>query len=64
MLNQKNYKCDVRHMLLTLPSVTTVTPSRTPSPLECDVLYGRHLSRRTLKIIILNFRPRVHQTYA
>ena len=31
-----------------LPSVTNVTPSRTPFPLERDVLYGRPLGCRLL----------------
>ena len=42
-------------MLLT-PSMhlsQTVTPSRTPSPLERDVLYGRPLSLSIIIIIII-----------
>ena len=43
-------------MLLTtpLPLSQTVTPSRTPSPLERDVLYGRPLSY--IKYGVLNLR--------
>src|SRR6218665_1589840 len=35
------------HALYPLPLSQTVTPSRTPSPLERDVLYGRPLYRGT-----------------
>src|SRR6218665_2458006 len=35
------YKCDVTCSFTPLPLSQTVTPSRTPSPLERDVLYGR-----------------------
>src|SRR6218665_2338861 len=34
------------HALYTLPLSQTVTPSRTTSPLERDVLYGRPLNNR------------------
>ena len=38
-------------MLLTpLPLSQTVTPSRTPSPLEPDVLYGRPLGTGTTRV--------------
>src|SRR6218665_3030112 len=40
MYDKKMYKCDVT-CSLPLPLSQTVTPSRTPSPLERDVLYGR-----------------------
>ena len=39
----KKYKRDVT-CSLPLPLSQTVTPSRTPSPLERDVLYGRPLN--------------------
>src|SRR6218665_2963837 len=39
----KNYKCDVTCPLPPLPLSQTVTPSRTPSPLEPDVVDGRPL---------------------
>jgi len=34
------------------PLSQTVTPSRTPYPLERDVLYGRPLTRNTIKFFI------------
>src|SRR6218665_2028525 len=45
MYDKKNYKCDVTCPLPPFPLSQTVTPSRTPSPLERDVLYGRPLYR-------------------
>ena len=41
---KKMYKCDVTCSLPPSPLSQTVTPSRTPSPLERDVLYGRPLA--------------------
>ena len=44
MYDKNLYKRDVTCSLSPLPLSQTVTPSRTPSPLERDVLYGRPLS--------------------
>src|SRR6218665_4078153 len=41
---EQNLKNVTSHALGPLPLSQTVTPSRTPSPLERDVLYGRPLS--------------------
>src|SRR6218665_78242 len=55
MYNKIFYKCDVTCSLLPLPLSQTVTPSRTPSPLERDVLYGRPLSHLCISHIPLYF---------
>ena len=52
----KKCKSVTSHAPDPLPMSQTVTPSRTPSPLERDVLYGRPQNHRILDY----YRPTIH----
>src|SRR6218665_1516711 len=49
------------HALDPLPLSQTVTPSRTPSPLERDVLYGRPLNPYPCFVMLWLFVKRLEQ---